>query len=540
MSGLSRDTEHANDGSISPIFDKEKEQRRLQQAQLVNDVATHALDVYNTHEAARATRAATASLADTDTRTALEAQAKAVLDKAHEKDPNVDNSRQAVVSKAWQLAYDQAIVRQGADMGGSVRTGVNAVVNALQALAGGDIRAALAQGAAPYLAAKVKELTTGNAPYGELTDTQKLNNLMAHALLGGVVAELSGGSAAAGATGAVTGELATPAIALALYGTADSDKLSPDQKANLSALATLASGIAAGVSSGSTAGAATGALAGKNAVENNFLSSTSSEKRDALAEKVLKGDKSLQTAKDFLQLENADKRSDALVAKFNKEPAELSTAERTELVSYLKIYASDMQAKYGEAVTKELIAGMLTGQDYMKSAPQTEAQQKAQTIMNTWGYHKSNASIGDPVLLFGSSVLGTTIKEGMALNAAIGVGVNTGVKLSGNDPFSYVDAILAGVTAAATTGKSWQASAAINMGGAAIGSAIKGEDPTNSVISTGFGSAAGSLGGKVVDSLSPVTDQVTKDVIGAVTGSTASELTGKAVKDELDKREKKQ
>ena len=540
MSGLSRDTEHANDGSISPIFDKEKEQRRLQQAQLVNDVATHALDVYNTHEAARATRAATASLADTDTRTALEAQAKAVLDKAHEKDPNVDNSRQAVVSKAWQLAYDQAIVRQGADMGGSVRTGVNAVVNALQALAGGDIRAALAQGAAPYLAAKVKELTTDNAPYGELTDTQKLNNLMAHALLGGVVAELSGGSAAAGATGAVTGELATPAIALALYGTADSDKLSPDQKANLSALATLASGIAAGVSSGSTAGAATGALAGKNAVENNFLSSTSSEKRDALAEKVLKGDKSLQTAKDFLQLENADKRSDALVAKFNKEPAELSTAERTELVSYLKIYASDMQAKYGEAVTKELIAGMLTGQVYMKSAPQTEAQQKAQTIMNTWGYHKSNASIGDPVLLFGSSVLGTTIKEGMALNAAIGVGVNTGVKLSGNDPFSYVDAILAGVTAAAKTGKSWQASAAINMGGAAIGSAIKGEDPTNSVISTGFGSAAGSLGGKVVDSLSPVTDQVTKDVIGAVTGSTASELTGKAVKDELDKREKKQ
>ncbi|NQE78337.1 hypothetical protein A8L50_07245 [Pantoea ananatis] len=58
---------------------------------------------------------------------------------------------------------------------------------------------------------------------------------------------LSGGSASAGATGAVTGELAAPAIALALYGTADSDKLSPEQKANLSA------------------------LAGKNAAENNNL-----------------------------------------------------------------------------------------------------------------------------------------------------------------------------------------------------------------------------------------------------------------------------
>ncbi|MEJ1268554.1 hypothetical protein WDV93_20715 [Pantoea ananatis] len=54
-------------------------------------------------------------------------------------------------------------------------------------------------------------------------------------------------------------------------------------------------------------------------------------------------------------------------------------------------------------MTKELIAGMLTGQDYMKSAPQTEAQ-KAQTIMNTRGYHKSNASIGDPVLLFSAAV----------------------------------------------------------------------------------------------------------------------------------------
>lgn len=274
-------------------------------------------------------------------------------------------------------------------------------------------------------------------------------------------------------------------------------------------------------------------------MENNFLSSTSSEKRDALAEKVLKGDKSLQTAKEFLQLENADKRSDALVAKFNKEPAELSTAERTELVSYLKIYASEMQAKYGEAVTKELIAGMLTGQVYMKSAPQTEAQQKAQTIMNTWSYHKSNASIGDPVLLFGSSVLGTTIKEGMALNTAIGVGVNTAVQLSGNDPFSYVDAILAGVTAAATTGKVIGVSAGINMGGAAIGSGIKGEDPTNSMAGAGAGTVAGGIGGTIIKGVtSKVAEEAVSDLTGAIGGSYLSEKTGNFVKDNLDRKEK--
>ncbi|WP_186379493.1 hypothetical protein [Yersinia mollaretii] len=44
-------------------------------------------------------------------------------------------------------------------------------------------------------------------------------------------------------------------------------------------------------------------------MENNFLSTTSSTKWDELAEKVLQGDKTLQTAKEFLQLENADKRS---------------------------------------------------------------------------------------------------------------------------------------------------------------------------------------------------------------------------------------
>ncbi|PXW04733.1 filamentous hemagglutinin [Pantoea ananatis] len=358
LSGLSRDTEHANDGSISPIFDKEKEQRRLQQAQLVNDVVTQALDVYNTHEAARATRAATASLADTDTRTALEAQASAMLDKAHEKDPNVDNSRQAVVSKAWQLAYDQAIVRQGADMGGSVRTGVSAVVNALQALAGGDIRAALAQGAAPYLAAKVKELTTGNAPYGELTDTQKLNNLMAHALLGGVVAELSGGSAAAGATGAVTGELATPAIALALYGTADSDKLSPDQKANLSALATLASGIAAGVSSGSTAGAATGALAGKNAVENNFLHVDEAERKAVLERREKAGTITPDQRQELSGINQTNKARDQAIhdvcTQGNKGGAACGA-----LVSQ----AQSALDKYGDNVTYSLIYKDLYPQD---------------------------------------------------------------------------------------------------------------------------------------------------------------------------------
>ncbi|EEM8546715.1 adhesin [Salmonella enterica] len=217
----------------------------------------------------------------------------------------------------------------------------------------------------------------------------------------------------------------------------------------------------------------------------------------------------------------------------------MTSTERAELAGYLRVYASEMENAYGPAVAQQLVTGLLSGQDYMKRDPDSEAMSKAQSILNTWGYHKSNASIGDAPLMFGSSVLGTTIREGMALNAAIGVGVNSAAQLAGQDPFSYVDAIMAGVTAAATTGKSWQASAAINMGGAAIGSSIKGEDPTNSVIGTGLGSVVGSGVGKVISgSMGSTVKKGTSDIISNVGGAITSEAIGSVTKGTLDEADK--
>ncbi|MGX9311111.1 VENN motif pre-toxin domain-containing protein, partial [Pantoea ananatis] len=496
LSGLSRDTEHANDGSISPIFDKEKEQRRLQQAQLVNDIATQALDVYNTHEAARATRAATASLTDTDTRTALEAQASAMLDKAHEKDPNVDNSRQAVVSKAWQLAYDQAIVRQGADMGGSVRTGVNAVVNALQALAGGDIRAALAQGAAPYLAAKVKELTTGNAPYGELTDTQKLNNLMAHALLGGVVAELSGGSAAAGATGAVTGELATPAIALALYGTANSDKLSPEQKANLSALATLASGIAAGVATGSTSGAATGALAGKNAVENNYLSSTEAHQLDKeMQECKASGGYCNKVVEKYIDISN----------KNSKELVEACTGGGVTCVTWQELIqgatnvandANPSQIRLDEKLKDPSAAALvnyLNGTD-LKFLEEniTTGDRMMSVVMDPTSW---------PVAIMGGKAIITNAinntKEQL-IAVGVGAGLGAGIQYGTTGEVKLSDVIGSGVIGAITAGKGYNPTMAWNAAGGYYQAEISGDDPFMAALLSKAGASAGYAAGNVI------------------------------------------
>lgn len=146
---------------------------------------------------------------------------------------------------------------------------------ALQGLAGGDIGSALAGASAPYLANVIKQQTGDN-------DSARI---MAQAVLGAVVAQAQGNSAAAGAAGAAGGELIAKVIADQLYGVKNNDThgLSEEQKQTISALSTLAAGIAGAALSGDAAGALAAAQAGKNAVENNFLSRLDVEE---LAEKA--------------------------------------------------------------------------------------------------------------------------------------------------------------------------------------------------------------------------------------------------------------
>ncbi|QPW28456.1 hypothetical protein F8538_14070 [Edwardsiella ictaluri] len=254
-----------------------------------------------------------------------------------------------------------------------------------------------------------------------------------------------------------------------------------------------------------------------------------------MIEKIQDGDKTLATAKELLQLENADKRSDILIAKFVSDPTQLNSAERSELAGYLRIYAAEMETEYGTGVAQELVNGLLSGSDYLKRGPDSDVMAEAQNIMRAWGYHKSNASIGDAPLLFAGSMLGITIKGGMAANAAIGIGVNTVVQLSGDDPFSYVDASIAGLISAATTGKGWQASAAINMGGAAVGSALKGEDPISAVIGAGVGAVAGSHANSVIKTqTSTVVKESTAELMGSVGGGIANEMAVGIIKNSVD------
>ncbi|EOT1586736.1 hemagglutinin repeat-containing protein [Escherichia coli] len=511
VADLKRDAAHANQ-TLSPIFDREKEQQRLQQAQLIGEIGNQVADIARTEGQIAGEKAKRDPAALNQARAELEAAGKPYTEQ-----------------DVAQRAYNNGMAASGFGTGGKYQQAIQAATAAVQGLAGGNLSAALAGGAAPYLAEVVKTMTTDPVT-GEVN---KAANVAAHAVVNAALAVAQGNNALAGAAGAATGEV-VGIIATQMYGKPVSE-LSETEKQTVSTLATVAAGLAGGLVGDSGASAVAGAQSGKTTVENNFLGATSSDKLDKAIEKIRNGDKTLATANELIKLENADKRSDALVSKFNKDPSQLNSAERAELAAYLRVYASEMEKEYGTAVAQELVTGLLSGQDYIKRNPDTEAMAKAQSIMNTWGYHKSNASIGDAPLLFGGSVLGLTVK-GMATNAAIGISVNSVVQLAGKDPFSYVDAIMAGVTAAATTGKGIIVSTPINMGGAAISSSIKGEDPTNSVIGAGAGSIFGGGIGKIAtEQLKPVIKEGSAEVIGAVTGAVSGEVTGNQVKDKLDK-----
>lgn len=238
---LSRDPAHAND-SISPIFDKEKEQRRLQTVGLISDIGSQVADIARTQGELNALKAAKEATGETLPANATEKQRQEYLAKL----------RDTPEYKKEQEKYGT---------GSEIQLGIQAATAALQGLAGGNLAGALAGASAPELAHLLKS-----------TEKDPAVNAIAHAILGGAVAAMQGNNVAAGAAGAATGELAARAIAGMLYPGVKQSDLSEEQKQTISTLATVSAGLGGGLTGNSTASAAVGAQSGKNAVENNALS----------------------------------------------------------------------------------------------------------------------------------------------------------------------------------------------------------------------------------------------------------------------------
>ncbi len=253
---LSRDADNAHQ-TLSVIFNKEQQQERIKTAQLISEIGMQISDIVLTQGAIIATRDANDKMKNVSPEQLKTAEAdwrKANPGKA----PTADD----ISGQAYQTLYNQAFNESGFGTGGKVLQAIQAATAVVQGLAGGDLAKAVAGGSAPYLAEAIHNMTTdssGNVNTGA--------NLMAHAVLGAMVAQINGDSALAGAAGATTGEF----IAQQLYPGVDRDKLSEDQKQTIGALATLAAGLAGGVVGDSTADAVAGAQAGENSSNNNNL-----------------------------------------------------------------------------------------------------------------------------------------------------------------------------------------------------------------------------------------------------------------------------
>ncbi len=243
-STLSRDVEHASQ-TLSPIFDKEKEQQRLQQSQLIGEIGSQVADIARTEGQINAINAGKADLA-----------------KEKINEPGKGASKEAWEKYNAQLAATEGYkaAQQQWGTGSSVQQAIQAATAAVQGLAGSDLKAALAGAAAPYVAEVIGH-------YSNLDDAGKV---AAHAVVNAALAAAQNQSALAGAAGAATAEI-VGIIATQMYGKPVSE-LDETQKQTVSTLATLAAGLAGGLTGGSTSDTVTAAQAGRTTVENNSLS----------------------------------------------------------------------------------------------------------------------------------------------------------------------------------------------------------------------------------------------------------------------------
>ncbi|EOQ2240879.1 hemagglutinin repeat-containing protein, partial [Escherichia coli] len=464
LANLSRDTVHAND-SISPIFDKEKEQRRLQTVGLISDTGSQVADIVRTQGELNALKAAQDKYGPVPA-DATEEQRQAYLAKL----------RDTPEYKKEQEKYGT-----GSDM----QRGIQAATAALQGLASGNMAGALAGASAPELAHLLKS-----------TEKDPAVNAIAHAILGGAVAAMQGNNVAAGAAGAATGELAARAIAGMLYPGVKQSDLSEEQKQTISTLATVSAGLVGGITGNSTASAAVGAQSGKNAVENNFLSSKEARQFDEeLVECKASGGDCKSVIQKYLDISN----------KNSKELAEACTGGGVACVTWEELIQGSTN------VANDPHSGQFRLDEKLKDPD-------AAAIVNYLNgsdlkFLKDNITEGDrllsvisdptswPVAVMGGKAFITNAvnntKEQL-IAVGVGVGLGAGIQYGTTGEVKLSDLIGTGLIGGITAGKGYNPTVTWNAVGGYYQAEISGDDPFIASLLSKVGASAGYAAGNVL------------------------------------------
>ncbi|MFR0688903.1 VENN motif pre-toxin domain-containing protein [Enterobacterales bacterium AE_CKDN230030158-1A_HGKHYDSX7] len=265
-------------------------------------------------------------------------------------------------------------------------------------------------------------------------------------------------------------------IAKQLYPNRPHDQLTEKERQIVSALSTLAAGMTGGLVGGNSSGVVAGAAAGKNAVENNDLF-------PANAQQMATG-------------------SEYYIAKKIQEALAGATPEQVREAAI----SVDKNSGY---------AGPDIIGNYFKA----------------WGLVVSAA----PFALEGGVAVGVS---GALAGGAVGGGANASYQLT-KDPtqFSFTDLTVAALVGVFTQGKSIPASVATNMGGAYIGSQVKGADPLPAVLGAGVGAVGGSAAGKALgNGIASEVSSTVREHAETIGGAISSEIVSDAVSSGASKK----
>ncbi|MGB9096918.1 MAG: hemagglutinin repeat-containing protein [Erwinia sp.] len=410
LADLSRDTEHAND-SISAIFDKEKEQKRLQTAQLAGEISGQMTNIVTTMGDINGLKEAKKHAAPLKENATEADRAKWLDGLRSSADYQKEMSKWGVGSQSQKVA--QTI--------GSILTGL-VTGNAGQAVAGG---------LNPWVAQLIKTETTDANNNVDIA-----TNAMVHAVWGAVSAQMSGGNAAAGAAGAFSGELATRYIAEKYWGADTPEKiaaLKEDDREQLSLLGTLAAGLAGGMAGNNSAAATTGAIAGKNAVENNFLSPKKAESLNKALEDQKAGKNLIQASQNIIRLTNEDRASNLLLEKY-QQGQPLNDNQKQELADLLNQYGYELQSMYGYTLQQasDAIQSLITGKAFVASTNNTQAYNEALSYLKGASVQSGQAAVGTDALLALPGAPGIIARSTLAAAGGYQTGTGIGQVVDGN------------------------------------------------------------------------------------------------------------
>ncbi|MBI0156687.1 VENN motif pre-toxin domain-containing protein [Gilliamella sp. M0364] len=235
-------------------------------------------------------------------------------------------------------------------MGNDFSKGVDSAVSIITGIITGDMTGGLAGASAPWLAEQIKIQAGDN----------ETARLVAHAILGAVVAELQGNSALSGGAGAVAGEVAADIIRKQLYGKEVKD-LTEEEKQTISALSQLATGLAIAAGGGNISDASTAIRSSKNAVENNYLSVNEAKRKayltwikpNYLGEELTEDEK-----KELENLNKLDKERDQIL----QDNCSLGNISSSACKGLLQ-EAWEMQNEYEKEVARSLTNADLYRED---------------------------------------------------------------------------------------------------------------------------------------------------------------------------------